>query len=150
MNAYATVEYADEYLGNLITGQAWGNYSPKDKERALCEATVKIDALSFRGRKSQQDQSREFPRYPDSLVPEAVMRACCHEALSILQDTKDKAGQEREAAIRQGVKSISIGDVSESYAEAAELRKGTGGLGSAMALALLRPYLAGRGVAPII
>ena len=123
MNAYATVEYADEYLGNLITGQAWDNYSPKDKERALCE---------------------------DSLVPEAVMRACCHEALSILQDTKDKAGQEREAAIRQGVKSISIGDVSESYAEAAELRKGTGGLGSAMALALLRPYLAGRGVAPII
>ena len=150
MEAYATVEYADQYLGDLLTADKWASTESDTKERALSEATVRIDMLAYRGKKAQPSQVRAFPRYPDTTVPEAVKQACCLEALFLVDSQANPAYARRLADIRQGVKSVSIGDASESYADIAEIKKTQGGLGSDMALALLRLYLAARGVYPIV
>ena len=156
MQSYATSEYADEYLDGLMNTDAWSGAQASDKERALLSATVHIDALSslgggFRGCKATDGQLQEFPRSPDTVVPEAVKRACCHEALAILEQSRDKTAQGREQAIRQGVASVSIGGVSESYVKLSDQQSGLRGrLLSDMAMALIRPYLAVQGVFPIV
>ena len=152
MDAYATVEYADEYLGGLMGAGAWASASPAEKEKALATATVRIDALAavgggFRGRKADPYQTLEFPREGESEPPEAVRRACCHEALAILELAKDTAAQRRVGARRQGVTAVTIGDVSESYS-ATTVASFT--LSSELALSLLLPYRASKGVYPII
>lgn len=156
MEPYATIEYADTYLAGLIDADAWSGADASDKERALVTATVRIDALSgcgagFRGRKADNGQLREFPRSPDSSIPDAVMRACCHEAAALMEQRQDKTATGRQKAIRQGVTSVSIGDVSESYAQISDMQNGLRGrLLSDMAMALIRPYLAVQGVFPIV
>ena len=57
MEPYATVEYADTYLGGLIDAGGWSGVDASEKERALVTATARIDALSgygagFRGCKT--------------------------------------------------------------------------------------------------
>lgn len=84
-------------------------------------------------------------------VPTAIKRACCHEATAILDQVSDAAATSRARAIRQGVSSVSIGDASESYVKASELRVGVQQyLLSPIAAALVRPYLAVQGVYPIV
>lgn len=155
MDSYASLEYADDYLGGLTGVNAWVQATAEDKAKALRTATLRIDALAcvgsgFRGQKADQAQPLEFPRAGQEAVPDAVQRACCHEALYLIDTADDAAAARRERAIRQGVTSASVGDVSESYAKLSELTGGMRGrLGSDMAAALVRPYLAIRGVYPI-
>lgn len=156
MEPYATVEYADTYLTVQIDTGVWSGADVTDKERALVTATVRIDALSgygagLRGCKADSEQPREFPRSPDSSIPDAVMRACCHEALALLEQAQDKTAAGRQKAIQQGVTSVSIGGVSESYAKLSDMQNGLRGcLLSDIAIDLIRPYLAVQGVFPIV
>lgn len=156
MESYATVEYADTYLACLLDTGAWDKADDATKERALMSATLQIDALAsysggFRGQKADPDQPLEFPRSPDTVVPDAIKRACCLEALALLDQTQNTTASARAKAIQQGVTSVSIGDASESYAKSSEIRTGIKAyLLSDMAIALVRPYLALQGVYPIV
>lgn len=156
MESYATIQYADEYLGGLTGNDAWVAADEQVRQKALLTATVQIDALAacgagFRGAKAQPEQELEFPRTPDDTVPTAIKRACCHEAAAILDQMSDAAATSRARAIRQGASSVSIGDASESYVKASELRVGVQQyLLSPIAAALVRPYLAVQGVYPIV
>lgn len=156
MDSYASVPYADEYLGSLIGTSVWKDIDSQDKERALVTATLHIDALSsygggFRGKKTAPDQPLIFPRCPDTEVPENIKRACCHEALALLEQSSDPEASKRTGAIRQGITAITIGDVSESYAKSSEAANGLKGyLLSDMAISLISPYMAVKGVYPII
>lgn len=155
MESYANVEYANSYLSNLLNANVWDKVEGQAKERALMSATLQIDALSsygggFRGQKTEPDQPLEFPRSSDADIPEAIKRACCHEALSLLEQVQSATASKRAKAIQQGVTSISIGDSSESYSKASECQSGIRRyLLSDMAIALIRPYLALQGVFPI-
>ena len=150
--AYATVEYADQYLSGLMWAEAWASAPSADKERALATATLRIDALEapgggFRGRKAETVQLLEFPREGQNEPPEAIKRACCHEALALVELTADKAAKRRMNDRRQGVTEVSIGDVSESYASTTNAPEPV--LYSDLALSLLSPYRAAKGVYPI-
>ena len=131
------------------------------------QAAIAIDVLPLRGERyeseyiyngSQKDinldgltQTLEFPRYIDGvlcdfdqgtnlpIVPQAVKNACCYEALGFLEYRGSPSTTKRQNLISQGVKSFSIGDLSESY--------GTGsvaasfGLKSQEAYRMLRKYI---------
>ena len=154
-NSYTTVEQATEYLNGLLGTEMWAKAEESDKERALASATLRIDALEgtgggFRGRRTDPGQPLAFPRAPDVEVPEAVKNACALEAAALFENAADPASSSRERAIRQGVASASVGGASESYRSLSELRGGMRGrLASDMALALLAPYMAAKGVYPI-
>jgi len=98
------------------------------------EATRTIDALPLRGRKYQRDgtQDRQFPReyqtpegwWPDTNeadgsveVPQAVIDACCEEAVAIYdRETTSADRKTRSDLIRQGVTHVSYSSTSETYA----------------------------------
>ena len=84
-----------------------------------------------------------FPRLCQPEVPEAVKIAQFLEALS-LTDTESALRRQLQL---QGVKSISLGHASESYAGVAtgSTFSGAHNMSSQDAKVLLRPYLAGTG-----
>jgi hypothetical protein len=121
------------------------------------EATRTIDALPLRGRKYQRDgtQDRQFPReyqtpdgwWPDTNeadgsveVPQAVIDACCEEAIAIYdRETTSADRKTRSDLIRQGVVSVTYSTTSESYAAGTADR--LKGLESKRAYDLLAKYI---------
>lgn len=133
-NSYIDIDGADEYFAGRLHAERWGETSDADKEKALKQATRAIDRQLLRGRKTNPEQELAFPRYPDTEVPEAVKEACCEEALALL----DRGDNQRRKLQAEGVVSMSIGSLSETYAI------GSGeGLLSQEAKELLRPWLLG-------
>ena len=128
----------------------------------LQKATTAIDALPFKGTTyyyldrtspSSDEQDRQFPRiingqacdWDDStdspIVPEAVKKACMEEAISLYEFYASSGDQNRAKLQQQGVTSISIGDLSESYRAGSTRR--LRGLKSEAAYDLLKEYIAG-------
>jgi hypothetical protein len=97
----------------------------------LQRATKAIDSLPLRGRKYMRDgsQDRQFPReymteygwYPDAdesgnvEVPQAVLDACCEEAIAIYDILNTADRLERLKLQREGITSVSYGGTSEQY-----------------------------------
>jgi len=131
--------------------KAWGDNIDTDKEILLRKATQAIDRLPFVGVKSTSVQLLEFPRalYTDYAnygvnvifsfegmmvevdTPQAVLDAQCEIALDLA-----KGNNERADLQRQGVKSFSLGKLSESYGSVKDIS-------SFEARKLLAPYTAG-------
>lgn len=131
---YVTLEEANTYFESRLHAEAWTNASDADKQKALEMATRAIDRTPVKGVKTSYDQTNQFPRYPDMEVPQTVKDACCEEALAILE----RGNSQRRKLQAEGVTSVSIGGLSETYAV------GSGrGLLSQEAKELLRPWLLG-------
>jgi hypothetical protein len=82
---YGTVQEADRYFGVLLHGELWERSTNIRKYKALVTATKQIDTLRFAGRKTDDSQSLEFPRFGDTGVPLAIRQATYEEALSLLK-----------------------------------------------------------------
>jgi hypothetical protein len=117
----------------------------------LQEATRHIDQLRLRGDKYDSTQDRAFPRVIDGIivgdsdqnvvVPDDVLRACMEEAIALYAYYASTSEQKRASLQAQGVKSYSIGDLSETYGPSTT----TGpmqGLKSSAAYRLLSRYIA--------
>lgn len=160
-NSYITLADATTYFKDRLYAAEWTNASADDKARALIMATKRIDSLVLRGIKSVNTQTLQFPRaiFSDYLfyfydekqinflnpygyyvveaeVSQLVKDACCEEALGILKDYQ--SAEQRKNLQEQGVKSVSIGNVSETYGSG---RNGTTKLLSNDAQMLMKPYL---------
>lgn len=134
MSAYVTLEEANTYFASRLHAEAWTSATDTDKQKALDMATRAIDRTPVKGVKATYDQVNQFPRYPDTEVPQAVKDACCEEALALLE----RGNSQRRKLQAEGVTSVSIGGLSETYAV------GSGrGLLSQEAKELLRPWLLG-------
>ena len=135
MEAYVTIEEADTYFQGRLHAEAWENAEPVKRQAALVSATRAIDRLTLAGRKTDPDQPLAFPRHPDTEVPQAVKDACCEEALALLV----RGDSQRRKLQAEGVTSVTIGSLSETYA--------AGGRGRSFvcpeARELLRPWLLG-------
>jgi hypothetical protein len=132
--SYVSLAEANEYFSSRLHADAWAEASDADKEKALAMATREIDRQQLRGRKVNSGQALAFPRYPDTEVPEAVKEACCEEALALLE----RGNNQRRKLQQEGVQSLSLGNMSETYAPGAGR-----GLLSQEAKELLRPWLIG-------
>lgn len=82
---FGTVIDANRYFGVLLYGELWDRTTPIRKYKALVTATGVINQLRFSGRKTDDTQTLEFPRYGDTSVPLAIQQACYEEALSLLK-----------------------------------------------------------------
>ena len=124
---YRSASEADAYFADdpRVTA-AWVALADAQKNWYLARATKIIDSLPLQGRKYLTDGSQllQFPRqYRDGYdmdeltgvakVPQAVLDACCEEALAIfLAGT----GTDRQALQAQGVASYQIpGIISETF-----------------------------------
>lgn len=117
VNSYVTVEEADFYFDSTLQSEEWNKYDTTTKEKALIIATRQIDRLPFSSRKLDINQPLEFPRINTNLpftdgIPDAIAYATCEQALFLL-----KGGSKRQELQKQGVKSYSLGDLSETFAD---------------------------------
>lgn len=157
-DTYISVTDASTYLAaNYVSTDAkltaWTALSSTDKEVLLRKATRIIEQQKIVGFKAYTTQTLAFPRaiwtdivpndlpvpsqelyghwYIQPVVPDAVKYAECEIAIDLVSPSTRKELQ------RQGVKSFSLGSLSESY--------GNGSINSLPyeARQLLQPYIAG-------
>ena len=134
---YVTTEEAAAHFDDRLHVEAWTSASDSEKNAALAMATRAIDRLTLKGRKTDPAQALAFPRYPDTEVPTPIKDACCEEALALLERGKSQ----RKALQAEGVVSVTVGSVSETYAAGGSAA--ARGLLSLEACELLRPWLLG-------
>lgn len=140
-NSYVDVAYGNEYLGRKVYADEWINTTEATKEKALQEATFKVELYKFEGVKANSTQKLEFPRVynvkeiddNDATVPDQIKYAVCEEALAILK----YGNTARINAQRQNVTGAKIGSISEFYSGQINT------LLSPEARVLIKPYQAG-------
>ena len=138
-NSYITVSEADELLQGDVLYEKFSAMTTEQKEKLLTDAAMRIDALPLSGRKKSVMQYMEFPRSYQDEVPYQVKSAQASEAVSVL----DTESESRRLMQEQGVTSVTLGKVSESYGSGTTGAEKYKGLHSAAAFALLRRYISG-------
>lgn len=126
-NAYDTLANANTYFasGDHPKYSTWNALTDAEKTSYLIQATRQIDALKINGPKytttatsGVPDQALKFPRAVDyddgtTFIPVRVKHAMFEQALFLADNLA--GSEERLNLQRQGVKSFSLGDLSESY-----------------------------------
>lgn len=138
-NSYITVSEADELLQGDVLYEKFSAMTTEQKEKLLTDAAMRIDALPLSGRKKSVMQYMEFPRSYQDEVPYQVKSAQASEAVSVL----DTESESRRLMQEQGVTSVTLGKVSESYGSGTTGAEKYKGLHSAAAFVLLRRYISG-------
>ena len=122
-NSYAFVEDADTYFAGRYGGSAWSALAYATREQLLITATAQIDQLRFVGQKLDAGQKLEFPRFlrrgnlslddDQRFIPREIFEATCEQAFHM--NSLGGVISERAQLQAEGITSISIGRVSESY-----------------------------------
>lgn len=139
LNSYITLSEADELLRGDKLYEQYAALAEDQQEKLLKDAALRIDALPFSGQKKSVMQYMEFPRNYQTEVPYQVKSAQAIEAVSVL----DSESENRIALHEQGVASVTLGKVSESYRSGSSQFIRQKGLHSSAAFSLLRRYLSG-------
>jgi len=154
---YGSVAEADDYFSMRLHESAWTAAMAGDRPKALWAATLIIDALNFKGKKStvytllasdssasdediraaEASQPLEFPRGEDTEVPEAI-RTACYEIAHALLDGKDPELELENL----GIVSQGFGSVRTTYSRSQiPIEHIINGIPSAQAWRLLKPFL---------
>lgn len=146
VESYISLDEADEIAKKIIENTAtmirWLELPDSEKERKLRNACFRIESLRFSSFKHSMYQALQFPRGMTDVIPDKVRRAQVYEAVATLDEQRSLRRQLQE----QGVKSISIGNTSESYTDNPAAAQATETLISKDAYVLLKPYLLGSAV----
>ena len=129
---YATVTQANEYVRNYFSSGdsmrlAWEALSETDQLVALNRAGQTIDLLPFSSRPVVEDKALSSATVPLELV---------HATVELAVRSLDGEAKDRYELQRQGVRSYTIGDLSESFAAPA----GAAGV-NAYAYSIVFPFL---------
>lgn len=140
MKNYLTPQEADEKIKAYLMSAdparlAWEKLDDNDKEVCIAQATARIEALPYTGVPASGQQEGAFPRNGESEISEEVKAAIALEACACC----NAEANTRIAMQAQGVKSFSVGNLSESYKLGANVEK----LYSPTAHQLLAKYLRG-------
>ena len=140
-NTYISLADAKTYFTYQLYSTNWDLASDEQKTKALILACKKIDRQIIVGIKADETQALEFPRalyiyddfwldsnvdgqlnmsqngnwYIESTVAQCVKDAQCQEAEAILRLGTSYSVNKRQDLQSQGVKSFSIGNLSETY-----------------------------------
>jgi hypothetical protein len=126
-NSYVTQAEATTYFANGMHAKnaTWSALDSSSKDEFLIQATLMIDSLRIKGQKNDTaltsgvpDQRLKFPRTDDvddatEYIPLDVKHATYEQAIHLA--TAGGGSETRTQLIAQGVTSVSVGDVSESY-----------------------------------
>jgi len=83
-NCYGNLADAESYFLTRYDADAWDDATTTQKKKALISATRIIDRLNFEGEKTDDDQTLQFPRADDVLVPAEIKIACYEIAFALL------------------------------------------------------------------
>jgi len=136
MSIYGSVSDGDLYFANLFGRDAWKEASVADKNAALFEATQTIEMYNYRGDKTDPNQTLQFPRGGDTVVPTNIVWAAYEEAYQILR------GRDNEAEVKDlRVQQRKFGQVVTQYMPGAKAPPNVAaGMLSSKAWRLLTPY----------
>lgn len=151
---YSTIEYADSYIATHYSSKSaarrrWEALSDDEKTVFLTNAFEAIEVLPFRGRKAADGQNTAFPRLPyqygrtEEGAPQRVKSAEIELALRLSDESKRESSEKRAQLIADGVKSLSVGDLSESYGDSSAVPQTFSASSCKKAMELLSPYLTG-------
>ena len=146
---YVTVAEAAEYIKTRYAStdelrEAWEAMDGADQAVYLQKSFDAINLLPFRGRKYDREQLAAFPRWPDSVVPEAVKYAQIEAALAATDSSKADEAAFYAKLWQYGVESYSLGNLSESSSSGSWGQVANASvLNSTQALKLLQPYMNG-------
>lgn len=121
-NSYVAVAEADAYISDIYpneVSEAWKEKSEIEKEQLLIGAAFALDSLPFPGM-STPGQKMVFPRWPNIEVPREIKDAQIEIAVFPLRPEVQVQNEEmktRFALQQAGVRSFSIGKLSESYVD---------------------------------
>ena len=114
------------FTSNELLSISWADYTNEDLNAILGRSEDFLDTLRYKGCFVEDYQTHAFPRKLDTgyvveIDDERVEKALC----CIVYDTIKyiKSGSAKADRIRQGVKSISTGGVSESYGTLNEVQE---------------------------
>lgn len=162
--SYCTVEEATTYFEGRLHTEAWDNlqdtqaqdevlpdpdadppiagspavefaYNPL-KQKALTHATRILERLNYAGDKTAAGQEFQFPRYPDTEIPQDVKDACAELALSLLDGVDPDLEFENLRLTQQ-----SMGSAKSTYDRSSAVEHIAAGVPSVAAWRLIRPYL---------
>ena len=145
---YVTIAEADAYIAarysssdELLIG--WQLLNDADKSVYLLRSVEALDGLPYRGKKTLETQLLAFPRYPDAVVPQAVKSAQIENALKLSDPSSEADAAIYTKMKMYGVKSYSIGNLSETLGSGGGIGSGNTDIPSDKALRLLQPFLSG-------
>ena len=96
-DSYVTVAEADEYNAIRPSAQTWAALSEPEKEQRLVAASDYLDSqYIFNGKKTDENQPREFPRNGATEIPTAIKKAVFELALQDSLTSNSSAEVKRE------------------------------------------------------
>ena len=139
---YATVVQANEYVQNYYSSGdsmrlAWEALNESDKQVSLNRAEQTIDHLPINGEPVVENKA--FPRYPDTEIPLEVT----HATIELAVQSLNGEAKDRYELRKQGVRSYTIGDLSESFTDAAVAASGVDAYAYSIVFPFLRKWLGG-------
>lgn len=142
---YVTLEEANQYVESHYLysdelRQCWEKLTEEDSAVLLNKSFQALELLPFTGRKLESSQTSAFPRYPYRSVPEAIKWAQIENALSMSNAAAVGEMQHYERLKAYGVKSYTIGNLSETTEPASAQ---CNGILSAIAERMLQPFMGG-------
>lgn len=141
VRSYADVIFADDYFSRKLHVQPWEEATVDQQRRALEEATLRMDRLNFRGKKTDCDQVLEWPRtnanFDTTIIPEILRIANCEVAIALLDGVDPDLEHENLAAVAEGYSSVR-----STYSRTTVPEHFAAGIPSHLAWLHLRPLLA--------
>ena len=108
----------DNVLSDRESRKAWSVQSDEHKEILLKNACADIQAQVFSGKKLDLSQKLAFPRVRiDSVSDDETIKSAQIEQALFINTSAFADFESRRALMLQGVKSFSLGDLSESYSD---------------------------------
>lgn len=121
-NSMLTVEQANTYFDNSLSGQAWAEFDDDTKARALIGASAALAGLFYWGDVVTAGQAMPFPRtYPGAsdgtAIPREIVAATAEHALAlaIANENGDSVTSTRMQMRAEGVTSYRNGDRAETF-----------------------------------
>lgn len=144
LTSYCTVEEADAYLNATLDYLVWLSTDSNTKIRALNTATRQINQLRYKGTKTDESQTFQFPRNGDVTVPQDIKDACILIAAALA----DGVDLEIEFGNLQ-VASESYTNIKTTYDRSSVPEHIINGIPCIAAWRKLKPYLAGIVTVPL-
>jgi hypothetical protein len=112
MANYGSTVLGDAYFATRLHDEAWDGATEDQRNRALAEASRRIDRLNFRGAKTSESQALEWPRvdpkeeFDDDEIPESILIATYEVAYALLDGVDPDQEYENLASSSEGYSSV--------------------------------------------
>lgn len=121
-DSYVDVATADTYFSSRLYADTWEEATPQSKEKALKMATKILDAMDWKGTKTDSGNSLRWPRtgvynrddeaLDSETIPAFLEEATAELALDLLDDDTTKTSEQDKAL----VKKVKAGPVDVEFA----------------------------------